>query len=256
MSAPRRKPIHEQPKLCDTILSRVSKSEVSLRIGQSPIPKAGSGLFAVNDIPAGSEIFRTSPLITVAESVYTGICDFCFLNRASSVNPDGRFYSSAEDDIRPEITRCGACRVASYCSKVRTLDHFDQPLADGVFTCDQKCQAKAWKSYHKYECAVLQDNPTLGSLDQALCRLLFWIKKKVISEDEMRVIAALETEFEAHMERMRQESDDIPDIDRSLQVAQNLHSAINPGISLSFCRQLYCAVSSTRQGREHIGYDS
>lgn len=256
MATPQSKPIHEQPKLCDHILSRASKSEVPLRIGQSPIPKAGSGLFAVNDIPAGSEIFRTSPLITVAESAYQGICDFCFLNKNTSVNPNGRFYGSAEDDVRPEITRCGACRVASYCSKVRTFNPFSQPLADGVFTCDQKCQAKAWKSYHKYECAVLRENPTLGSLDQALCRLLFWIKKKVISEDDMRVVVALETEFEAHMERMRQESDDVPEIDQSLQVAQNLHSAIDPGISLSLCRQLYCSVSLTRQGRAHIRHDS
>lgn len=91
---------------------------------------------------------------------------------------------------------------------------------------------------------MLQDNPILGSLDQALCRLLFWIKKKVISEDDLRVVMALETEFEARMERMRNESDGTPEIDQTLEVAQNAHSAINPGISLATCRQLYCAVSS------------
>lgn len=60
----------------------------------------------------------------------------------------------------------------------------------------------------------------------------------------MRVVVALETEFDAKMERLRQESEDAPEIDRSLEVAQNLHSAINPGINLSMCRQLYCAVGS------------
>lgn len=118
MAASQRKPIHEQPKLCDHILGRVSKSDVSLRIGPSLIPKAGSGLFAVNDIPAGTEIFRTDPLIMVAESAHTGICDFCLLNRDTSVNREGRFYSSVAEDVRPEITRCGRCRVARYCSKV------------------------------------------------------------------------------------------------------------------------------------------
>lgn len=118
MAASHRKPIHQQPKLCDHILSHAAKSDVSLRIGESSIPQAGSGLFAVNDIPAGSEIFHTSPLITVAESAHRGICDFCFLNSYSSVNRNGRFYGNAEDDVRPEITRCGACRVARYCSKV------------------------------------------------------------------------------------------------------------------------------------------
>jgi hypothetical protein len=61
----------------------------------------------------------------------------------------------------------------------------------------------------------------------------------------MRVVVALETKFEAHLERMRQSSDDAPEIDQSLQVAQNLHSAIEPDISLHSCRQLYCMVSST-----------
>lgn len=130
MAAPPRKPIHEQPKLCDHILSRVSKSNVSLRIGPSPISKAGSGLFTVNDIPAGTEIFRTDPLITVSESVHRGICDFCFLNRDTSVNEQGRFYSSTVEDVRPEITRCGACRVARYCSKVSLAIPSNSPAAD------------------------------------------------------------------------------------------------------------------------------
>lgn len=121
MAASRRKPIHQQPKLCDHILSHAAKSDVSLRISESSIPNAGSGLFAVNDIPAGSEIFHTNPLITVAESAHQGICDFCFLNSGSSVNRNGRFYGLAEDDVRPEITRCGACMVARYCSKVSAV---------------------------------------------------------------------------------------------------------------------------------------
>ncbi|KAL1859488.1 hypothetical protein Daus18300_009633 [Diaporthe australafricana] len=225
MAASQRKPIHDQPKLCDHILSRVAKSDVSLRVGQSLIPKAGSGLFAVNDIAAGSEIFRSHPLIMVSESAHQDICDFCFLNSNSSVNGDGRFYTPSEDDSRPRMAPCAACRVAYYCSK--------------------KCQAKAWKSYHKYECAVLQQNPDLGSVQQALCRLLFWIKKSVISAEDMRVIMALETEFEARMERARRAgSDGVPEFDMSLEVASNLHSAMNPGISLNECRQLYCAIGT------------
>lgn len=121
MAASRRKPIHQQPKLCDHILSHAAKSDVSLRISESLIPNAGSGLFAVNDIPAGSEIFRTNPLITVAESAHQGICDFCFLNNGSSVTRNGHFYGLAEDEVRPEITRCGACMVARYCSKVSAV---------------------------------------------------------------------------------------------------------------------------------------
>lgn len=120
MATSQRKPIHDQPKLCDHIISRVAKSDVSLRVGHSLIPKAGSGLFAVNDIPAGSEIFRSHPIIMVAESALGDVCDFCFVNSNSSVNGDGRFYSPSDADTRPRISPCAACRVAYYCSKVKT----------------------------------------------------------------------------------------------------------------------------------------
>ncbi|KAI3395143.1 hypothetical protein diail_1758 [Diaporthe ilicicola] len=222
MATSQRKPIHDQPELCDHILGCVAKSDVLLHIGPSMIPNAGSGLFAVNDIPAGSDIFRSQPLIMVAESVHKGVCEFCFLNSNSSVNSNGHFYTDSEDDPRPRITACGACRVACYCSK--------------------KCQAKAWKSYHKYECPVLQENPELGSLDQALCRLLLWIKNKVISEKDMRVVVALETESEARLERERRVSDDAPGIALTLGATQSIHAAIKPGINLRLCHQLYCAI--------------
>ncbi|KAG8167816.1 hypothetical protein KVR01_003505 [Diaporthe batatas] len=224
MEASREKPIHQQPKLCEHILSHASKSAVPLRIGASSIPQAGSGLFAVNHIPAGSEIFRSSPLVVVAESAHQNVCDFCFLNRGSSVNRDGQFYGSIENEERPALTRCGACKVSYYCSKT--------------------CQTKAWKSYHKRECKFLRDNPRMASLDQALCRLLVWIKHRTLSEDDMRAIVALETKFDAQLEQTRQAAgDEGPGIDKSLHVAQNLHAVVKPGISLSLCRQLYCMLA-------------
>ncbi|POS77476.1 hypothetical protein DHEL01_v204134 [Diaporthe helianthi] len=225
MAASHEKPIHQQPKLCEHILSQASTSGVVLRIGASSIPQAGSGLFALSDIPAGSEIFHSIPLITAAESAHEGTCDFCFYNSGSSINRDGRFYSSnTDDDARPAVTCCGACKVARYCSK--------------------ECQTKAWKSYHKFECKILRDSPPITSLVQALCRLLIWIKRGTLLEDDMRVIVALETKFEAHLERTRQlAGDDGPEIDKSLEVSQNLHSVIKPGISLGLCRQLYCMLS-------------
>jgi hypothetical protein len=137
-----RKPIHQQPKLCAHILSHAAKSGVPLRIGESSIAQAGSGLFAINDIPAGSEIFHTSPLIAVAESAHQGICDFCFLNSYSSVNKNGRFYGSDEDGVRPDVTRCGACKVARYCSKASTSQTVDRWLADRVKLVPRNARAR------------------------------------------------------------------------------------------------------------------
>lgn len=115
----KKKPIHDQPKLCDYILSRVEGTGLALRIGPSSIPEAGSGLFAVNDIPAGSDIFRSQPLLVVCESALDGICDWCLLNRNSSVHHDSRFYTT--EDRKPELAPCSRCKVAQYCSKVNTL---------------------------------------------------------------------------------------------------------------------------------------
>lgn len=133
MAASHEKPIHQQPTLCEHILSHASKSHVPLRIGASSIPQAGSGLFAVNDIPAGSDIFHSCPLITVAESALQDTCDFCFLNSGSSVNRDGYFYGNTDDEPRPAITRCGACKVARYCSKVSAYRFSSWSLADHAF---------------------------------------------------------------------------------------------------------------------------
>lgn len=117
-----RKPLHEQPKLCAHILSSVEKSSVPLTIDASSIPNAGSGLFVVKDIAAGSDIFRTQPLLMVCEGNSSGICDYCFRNKHSSIHPDGRFNLESESG-RFILSACTRCKNVEYCSKVRLLDH-------------------------------------------------------------------------------------------------------------------------------------
>lgn len=128
MPGTQRKPIHDQPRLCDYILGRISEPGAALRVGPSSIPGAGSGLFAINDIPSGSDIFRSQPILVICESAQDGICDWCLLNRNSSVHPDGRFYTS--DDKKPGIAPCSGCKVAQYCLKVNQvpMDHRDHIL--------------------------------------------------------------------------------------------------------------------------------
>lgn len=118
MAERQKKSIHDRPELCDRILGHIAEDGVALRVGPSSIPGAGSGLFAIHDIPAGSEIFRSQPLLVVCEAAQDGVCDWCLLNQNSSVHPDGRFYTS--EDKRPEIAPCSRCKVAKYCSKVGT----------------------------------------------------------------------------------------------------------------------------------------
>lgn len=115
------KPIHDQPKLCEHILNGVTTSTVPLRIGPSSIPNAGSGLFVENEVPAGSEIFRSQPLLLVCEGNNNGICDYCLRNNNSSIHPDGRFYEPGERE-NVKISVCTRCKFTQYCSKVRNIN--------------------------------------------------------------------------------------------------------------------------------------
>lgn len=114
-----RKRIHEQPRLCEYILSLVRDSSVPLRIAASSISNAGTGLFAIDDVPAGADIFKSQPLLLVSEGNNSGICDYCFVNKNSSVAPDGRFYMD-DGSVREKIliSACTGCKNAQYCSKV------------------------------------------------------------------------------------------------------------------------------------------
>lgn len=119
MADDNQKPIHGQPALCEHILRSVSSSTVPLQIRPSLITNAGSGLFVLKDVPAGSEIFRSDPLLVVCDSGNKEICDYCLLNKNSSVHPDGRFFDAGERD-KIEILACTRCKCAQYCSKVRS----------------------------------------------------------------------------------------------------------------------------------------
>lgn len=112
-----KKPIHGQPGLCDHILRSASFSAVPLQVGPSAITNAGSGLFVLEKVSAGTEIFRSEPLLLVCDVNNKGICDYCFRNNNSSIHPDGRFFNPGErDEIK--ILACTRCKSAQYCSKV------------------------------------------------------------------------------------------------------------------------------------------
>lgn len=127
----KRVPLHEQPKLCQHILSSVANSGIPLRIGASSIPNAGTGLFVVNDVAAGSEIFRSQPLLLVCEGNNLRICDYCLRNLGSSLDPEGRFFFIGEKE-KVVLSACTGCQIVVYCSKV---GHFTSGLrTHPVFT--------------------------------------------------------------------------------------------------------------------------
>ena len=111
----RAKYMHEEPLLSKGILSAV-RSTVPLEIKESTIGSAGSGLFAAEAVDAGTEIFRSQPLVNCRDPRLGHVCDFCFANAKTTVHRDGRFLKA--DEMPVTIKGCTGCMVARYCSKV------------------------------------------------------------------------------------------------------------------------------------------
>ncbi|KFY23065.1 hypothetical protein V493_06122 [Pseudogymnoascus sp. VKM F-4281 (FW-2241)] len=110
----------------------------------SKIHQHGTGLFAKNAIPEGSDVFRSTPLVScVGDGMHTVICDFCFASSVSKINLEGDF--NANGDAMPKIRRCTRCG---------------------------DCQKKAWEKYHKSECNALKNNPTSSQTTRMLYRVL------------------------------------------------------------------------------------
>lgn len=110
---------HDDAQLCQYLLGSITTIH-SLEIRQSEISQAGSGLFTLNAVPEGAELYRSSPVVEcVADGLVDGVCDFCYANTLSRVHPSGRFRT--KDDAPLEMIPCRAgCGKCYYCSKVST----------------------------------------------------------------------------------------------------------------------------------------
>lgn len=95
-------------------------STVPLKIGQSSVLGAGRGIFALEGIKAGSEVFRTKKALVTAldyEKMST-TCDFCYFCNEGEVGRDGRL-SVAGGNVG-ELMACDSCKLMRYCSVVST----------------------------------------------------------------------------------------------------------------------------------------
>lgn len=107
-----REAFHTDPKLCEDML-RTIKSTVPLEIRASKISD-GSGLFAAQAIEAGREIYQSTPLMAAINPQQQNLCHNC-LGYARDGNESPPQLSDSSDDV----TVCGGCKVARFCSKVR-----------------------------------------------------------------------------------------------------------------------------------------
>lgn len=102
------------------------QSNYKLRIAPSQIPGAGWGVFALEDIPDGVEIFCTKQPLATTSSTPEDLpttCDNCLIKVTSLVHRSGRFKWEESDNDRRQVrfSKCSRCKFVYYCSKVSFL---------------------------------------------------------------------------------------------------------------------------------------
>lgn len=87
----------------------------------------------------------------------------------------------------------------------------------------------------------------MGALPQALCRLILWIERGVISKSDFDAIVNLETHFDERTDQWQAkygDGDDAP-LEPVFVVAHNVRHAVNSNIGWNLAAQLYCMVCWT-----------
>ncbi|KAI1328490.1 SET domain-containing protein [Xylariaceae sp. FL0255] len=136
--------------------SAESGAEKGVEVKESAIPNAGRGLFATKSFSPGDIVFAVDrPLVSEVNAEHMAdTCAWCCQRAAT--DPTERVSSKAMGlpSGLIEVKSCTGCKRVSYCSK--------------------KCQAKAWKREHKYECAALKpaDREDVSSHVRAVVKIL------------------------------------------------------------------------------------
>lgn len=113
---PPRQMLNENESACEFFLKNITTT-FKLKIGSSLIDGAGNGVFVLEKIPAGREIYRSAPLITCVDATNPNVCHFCLHDCSSLLLKAGKFR--IYNDNVHSVMRCASCKVARFCSKVR-----------------------------------------------------------------------------------------------------------------------------------------
>jgi len=119
--------LHLDQELCKKIIGYILP-QFKLKIGPSLLPGGGSGLFAVEDIEAGQEIYRSKPMVmTPVTTLNDHVCDYCYKDssllwvRSARMNLERKPEALVETETDFHLDVCSGCKKAYYCSKVCVL---------------------------------------------------------------------------------------------------------------------------------------
>ncbi|KAL2166246.1 hypothetical protein VTG60DRAFT_3086 [Thermothelomyces hinnuleus] len=160
-----REALHDNQELCKLNLERVV-SAVPLEIRPSKIHNVGSGLFVGSEIGAGREIYHVVPMMHAVKPGNDNYCHHC-------LKDTGDMLGRPPQTIK--AMPCARCKIARYCSK-----------------------KSAWGLYHKDECKILRDEPTMAAQTLMTHRLIFWQQRGYITTPRAKTLMLLESHFDDH----------------------------------------------------------
>lgn len=91
---------------------------------------------------------------------------------------------------------------------------------------------------------ILEHKQTMGAMPHALTRLLLWVKKQVMSEDNFNAIVALEHHYAKRNDRWLDEFENNEDavLEPTLEMAYKVKHIVNSKLGLSQVQKLLCIV--------------
>ncbi|OIW32001.1 SET domain-containing protein [Coniochaeta ligniaria NRRL 30616] len=206
--APVRQALHDDKDVCTYLIKSAIESK-PLSIAESKIARLGSGLVADEAIDQGRQIFKSKPFITCVDPRFDSICHYCL--KGSEKLP-----LAEEPTAKPLPKACSGCRKARFCSK--------------------DCQTQAWKLFHRDECKILCDSPTLTMSHLALYRILFWQKSNHISDKVAKALSLVEDHFDEYTNTERG--------DHVYELVSSIRNTANPKVALSVVLRLLPAIQT------------
>lgn len=172
-SSPSQRPINQA--LIDHLFTTV-ECKYDLKISTSDIPGAGRGIFALENIPAGTEVFRVVKPIATAVSNHKrdSVCDNCLNDPFEAYNKNEFFDSSCSKQrstIQATLRSCSACDKVAYCS--------------------DDCQDAAWYAYHKHECESPTQIKAMPAKARMMTRIYNKLKQNELTAVEKEVISEM-----------------------------------------------------------------
>ncbi|KAK7950924.1 uncharacterized protein PG986_006652 [Apiospora aurea] len=204
-------PFHENPDLCQLLLSQISTGN-TLRARKSRTPGAGSGLFTETAVPAGQEVFRSKPAVTCVPDSLSTVCDFCYANNANKVLPSGRFRTRR--DPVEALVDCTGCHICNYCT--------------------ESCRNTAFEAYHKYECASFLKSGGLGIRARALYRILIHKKHGLLPDHQWQGLMTLMPHQSGHQQG--------PETETVSRIAKEAKAHTETALDIDTIERIYCVI--------------